>query len=252
VEKQSLEVLLGLGLSVEEIGKRFRKDPSTVSYWLQRHGLTPARGDEQPTRSGIPRDRLEDLVERGMTIAEIAAEVGRSKSTVRLWLARYGFRTKNKVGPRHTGASVEGRSTGRREIVMSCIHHGETAFVLEGRGYYRCKRCRADRVAARRRKAKATLVQEAGGRCVICGYDRHPAALEFHHLDRSQKRLTLSRNGAALSLDAMRAEAAKCVLLCSNCHAEVEAGVTTIPARVRDGPSAGKVDPRRWSQANTP
>ncbi|HVP02814.1 MAG TPA: hypothetical protein VMT10_09610 [Solirubrobacteraceae bacterium] len=28
----------------------------------------------------------------------------------------------------------------------------------------------------------------------------------------------------------MRAEARKCVLLCANCHAEVEAGETALPA----------------------
>jgi 5-methylcytosine-specific restriction endonuclease McrA len=119
---------------------------------------------------------------------------------------------------------------------MTCVRHGQTEFVLEGRGYYRCKRCRADRVSEHRRKLKALLVAEAGGRCVVCGYDRYVGALEFHHLDPAQKRLTLSRNGVTLSLDAVRAEAAKCVLVCSNCHAEVEAGVTRVPARVRDGP----------------
>jgi hypothetical protein len=31
-----------------------------------------------------------------------------------------------------------------------------------------------------------------------------------------------------MALEAARAEAAKCVLLCANCHAEVEAGVATV------------------------
>jgi ribosomal protein L30E len=30
------------------------------------------------------------------------------------------------------------------------------------------------------------------------------------------------------SLDAVRAEAAKCVLLCANCHSEAEAGIVTL------------------------
>ena len=68
-------------------------------------------------------------------------------------------------------------------------------------------------------------MSEAGGRCCICGYDKYIGALEFHHLDRAEKRLTLSRNGATLALETLRAEARKCVLVCSNCHAELEAGV---------------------------
>jgi hypothetical protein len=115
-----------------------------------------------------------------------------------------------------------------RTIVASCRTHGEAEFVLEGRGYYRCKRCRAERVAARHRKVKALLVAEAGGSCRLCGYDRCAAALEFHHRDPGAKRFGLAHMGVARSLERAREEAAKCVLLCSNCHAEVEPGVWTL------------------------
>jgi hypothetical protein len=100
--------------------------------------------------------------------------------------------------------------------------------VLEGRGYYRCRRCRAERVAQRRRDVKASLVAEAGGRCIVCGYDRYLGALEFHHLDPGEKRLEVNAAGAGISLARLRAEARKCVLLCSNCLAEVENGVTRL------------------------
>jgi 5-methylcytosine-specific restriction endonuclease McrA len=101
--------------------------------------------------------------------------------------------------------------------------------VIEGRGYYRCKLCRQEQVAQHRRNLKALLVAEAGGRCVLCGYDRCASALEFHHLDPVEKRLGISAGGLSLSLDVLRREVAKCVLLCSNCHAEVESGVSVIP-----------------------
>jgi hypothetical protein len=76
---------------------------------------------------------------------------------------------------------------------------------------------------------KQILVEEAGGACALCGYDRHVGALQLHHIDRSTKRFSMSLRGVARSLERSQAEAAKCVLLCSNCHAEVEAGVTTFP-----------------------
>lgn len=75
---------------------------------------------------------------------------------------------------------------------------------------------------------KSTLVAEAGGCCRLCGYDRCVSALEFHHIDPLQKRLGISAGGLTQSLAALRQEAAKCVLLCSNCHAEVESGVRAI------------------------
>jgi 5-methylcytosine-specific restriction endonuclease McrA len=111
-----------------------------------------------------------------------------------------------------------------------CRTHGHTEYVLEGRGYYRCKECRKQRVMEWRRRAKRRLIAEAGGCCRLCGYDAYEGALHFHHLDPAQKEFGLSLRGVARSLDRMRAEAAKCVLLCSNCHAEVEAGVATLSA----------------------
>jgi hypothetical protein len=112
-----------------------------------------------------------------------------------------------------------------------------TDYVLEGRGYYRCKRCRSEGIAEHRRRLKRLMVHEAGGCCRICGYSGSLAALEFHHLDPLEKRVGISANGLTLSLQALRAEVAKCVLLCSNCHAEVENGYRTLPVELgRDIP----------------
>jgi hypothetical protein len=56
-------------------------------------------------------------------------------------------------------------------------------------------------------------------------------ALHFHHLDPSVKRLAINAKGVAVALEKLRAEARKCVLLCSNCHAEVEDGIVSVPAQ---------------------
>jgi hypothetical protein len=83
-------------------------------------------------------------------------------------------------------------------------------------------------------KLKRILVEEAGGACVLCGYARFPAALQFHHLDPSTKEFALTREGMTRSLARGRDEARKCVLLCANCHAEVEGGFTQLPLRSAD------------------
>jgi hypothetical protein len=172
---------------------------------------------------------IEQLVNDGMTIAEIAVELGVSAVTVRRRLARFGLRT---AGTRRIGDQRAAKEAGVAAINLTCVRHGETDFVLEGCGYYRCKLCRAEKVSRRRREVKAVLVAEAGGRCSVCGYDRYVGALEFHHLDPAKKRLEVSGGGVTRSLDAARAEARKCVLLCSNCHVEVENGVTNLPDTV--------------------
>lgn len=229
MDKESLELLLARGLSVEEIGRRFGRHPSTVSYWMKKYGLVANHAGRHAARGAIARERLEELVDAGLSISEIAHAVDRSKATVRHWLGRYELRTLNAEARREfQGAKDAGFAT----VTMRCRRHGETEFGIEGRGYYRCKRCRSDSVARHRRRLKEMLVAEAGGACAICGYDRYLGALEFHHLDPSEKRLTISQNGATLSLDTLRTEARKCVLVCSNCHAEIESGAISIPARV--------------------
>jgi hypothetical protein len=120
---------------------------------------------------------------------------------------------------------------GRRlqTTILVCPIHGETEFVLRSDGGTRCKRCRCDAVIRRRRRVKEILVEEAGGRCVICGYDRYVGGLAFHHLDRATKVTGLAHRGRALAIATLREEAKKCVLLCHNCHAEVEAGLAVVP-----------------------
>lgn len=231
MDKGSLEVLLGQRLSVAQIARRFGKDPSTVSYWMNKYGLEAVNRDKHSAKGGLTRETLEPMVEAGMTIAEIAEAVGLSKGIVRHWLGSYGLRTQNAAGRRSASIVGTAKDEGRLTITMECRHHGATEFFLEGRGYYRCKRCRSEAVARRRRKVKAILVAEAGGQCCVCGYSRSFAALEFHHLDRTQKRMTVSARGVAYALKTLREEAAKCVLLCANCHVEVENGLVQLPIK---------------------
>ena len=181
-------------------------------------------------RGALTREELTSLVEEELSIGAIAAVVGRSKPTVRHWLKQYGLETyaqQGRLGKRSTRAA---KAAGKATVVRRCRRHGVTEFWLEGRGYYRCKRCRMERVSRRRRKMKLTLVAEAGGACALCGYDRCVGALHFHHVDPSTKQFHLSMQGVTRSLAAARAEMAKCVLLCANCHAEVEAGLAILPA----------------------
>ncbi len=230
LDKDSLKLLLAQGLSVEQIAKRFGRPSSTVAYWMAQHGLA-ALGRDKHATGGIERERLEELVDAGMTIAEIGAAVGLSKSTVGYWLRRHQLRTRNKVGRRLAREMREAKAAGLAVITFECIHHGATEYVLEGRGYYRCKRCRSESISRHRRRLKERLVSEAGGCCAICGYARTVAALEFHHVDPATKRFGISAGGLTQSLKTLRQEIADCVLLCANCHAEVEHGITTLPLK---------------------
>ena len=232
MQKEALELLLGQGLSIEKIATRFGKDPSTISNWLRKYGLTAVNREKHAAKGGLDQEQLARLVAAGMTIAEIAAELDRSKTAVRHWLRRHGLKTMHGRGRRPAGEPRVAAEGAPRMVMLECRHHGQVEFVLEGRGYYRCRQCRTDSVTRRRRKLKVMLVAEAGGGCAVCGYDRHLRALAFHHVDPAEKRLQISWNGVTQSIETLRTEAQKCVLLCANCHAEVEDGLIELPATV--------------------
>ncbi len=85
----------------------------------------------------------------------------------------------------------------------------------------------------RRRNLKAKAIAFKGGKCMLCGYDQCNAALEFHRVDNRMKTFGLSRKGIIRSWDSIEKELDKCVLICANCHREVEAGMKEIPATSR-------------------
>lgn len=205
-----------------EIGRRFGKDPSTVGYWVKKHGLQAVNREKHAAQGGLMREELEPHVAAGMSTRQIAEALGRSQTTVRHWLREYGLKTRHAES---RGESVDMRRMRMEVVRRECPQHGLTDFKRRNPSGYRCLKCRSEAVVRRRRKVKRILVEEAGGACSGCGYSRCIAALEFHHLEPAEKMFSLSHRGVARSLARARAEADKCVLLCSNCHAEVEAGV---------------------------
>jgi len=82
-------------------------------------------------------------------------------------------------------------------------------------------------VAKRRRKIKLLAIQYKGGKCQICGYNKYPGALDLHHI--GQKSFGIADRGHTKSWERIKQELDKCVLVCANCHRELEAGITQLP-----------------------
>jgi transposase len=191
-------------------------------------------GKRRGPRGALDKRKLAGLVADGLTVRELATELDRSSTTVRYWLKKHGITLKRRGRVR-----IHGKEDDTRKRIKSiCQKHGVTDFALRGK-YYRCLRCGSEAVMCRRRNVRQRLVKEFGGACAICGYDV-PIALEFHHLDPHAKSFGLAARGMTRSFQSLREEAAKCVLLCSNCHAQVEAGILRPPAKL----TAAKLGPR--------
>ena len=57
----------------------------------------------------------------------------------------------------------------------------------------------------------------------MCGYDRCETALVFHHKESDGKDFGVASKGYTRSWEKVKQELDKCMLLCSNCHAEIHA-----------------------------
>jgi transposase-like protein len=226
MERDWLEEQLDAGRSIEAIAREVGRHPSTVGYWVRKHGLRSTYVDRHTARGGIARDELAALVEAGLAIRAMAAQLGVSYATVRHWLRVHDLRTAWSAEQERRKAA---RAIAATRLPGTCPVHGDVLLAVRTERF-RCERCAREAVASRRRAVKAVLVAEAGGACVLCGYDEAPAALHFHHLDPAEKAFALAAHGVSRSLDRARAEAAKCVLLCANCHAAVESGVRELPS----------------------
>lgn len=83
-----------------------------------------------------------------------------------------------------------------------------------------------------RKNLKSKLVHALGGSCVCCGYNKSLCALTFHHLDPSEKKFTIGKVKVTNeSLIEIVEETKKCVLVCNNCHSEINAGLREVPEK---------------------
>ena len=83
-------------------------------------------------------------------------------------------------------------------------------------------------VAKRRRTLKAKAIEYKGGKCQICGYNKYHGSLDLHHLNPDQKKFEIGYRGYTRSWEKVKAELDKCVLVCANCHRELEAGIASL------------------------
>ena len=89
-----------------------------------------------------------------------------------------------------------------------------------------CYDCMPDGIQLTRGMFLAKIKETRGGKCVRCGYNKCLKALEFHHLDPSQKDFTISNDH--FRLEETVNESKKCILICSNCHKELHDNMWSI------------------------
>lgn len=99
---------------------------------------------------------------------------------------------------------------------------GKTSVAASGRVWRQTAEYKASqvvRVRVRRQQRKAWLREiKSKLSCVKCGFNKHPAALQFHHLENKVDGVTKLVCNTSKSYEFIRLEMAKCEVLCANCH----------------------------------
>lgn len=92
--------------------------------------------------------------------------------------------------------------------------------------YHCSKKVRKSSHKARLRNRKKALIElklSFGGKCSLCGYNKCLTSLSFHHKNEKSKidgvsNILFKGNGKKAAFE----EAKKCILVCANCHGEIE------------------------------
>ena len=159
-------------------------------------------------------NKLKELVELGLSQRAIAEQLNTSQTNIRYWLKKHNLTTfKPIVNTRECPCC-------KNNLPLDAFYARRGK---DGSSVY-CKECTSDQSLKRQRALKEQAIQYKGGKCSVCDYSKYQGALEFHHLDPSEKDFTISQVRHT-SFEKIKKELDKCVLLCANCHREVHAGL---------------------------
>ena len=151
---------------------------------------------------------LQQYINLNYSTRKIAELENSSQTNVRHWLKKYNLKTNIKQ------FSI-------KEYSCKC---GETdPKMFYGHMKQNCIKCHNIRTTINGKNNRLFAVEYLGGKCSNCGYDKHTAALDIHHLDPTIKDKNF-KNMRGWNKDRIISEINQCVLLCRNCHAEVHAG----------------------------
>lgn len=169
------------------------------------------------------------LINKDYSINDIAKELNKSKTTIRYWLKKYKLKTSHpfrKNKEKYIRLINDGEafcSKCEKNKPIDEFYNTEKSIKNH---YPYCKSCSNIISVKRQRDIKLKCLKYKGGCCVFCGYDKYYGALEFHHINPKEKDFTIAVS--CKSFNNLLNELDKCILVCSNCHKELHAGLIDI------------------------
>lgn len=183
------------------------------------------------------KDEIIRLRGEGKSYNEISDELGCAKSTVSFHCKKNGLGSFNKSKltdedkelmnvfyQTHTlNETTKKFNVSEGTVKRYCAKNKRSNLTPEEK-----KKKRSEAVKKRRDKVKIMSIEYMGSKCECCGYDKCNSALEFHHKDPNKKDFGISSKGYTRSWEKVKEELDKCIMVCSNCHREIHAGLIVI------------------------
>ena len=215
------------GLTVNQIIKKLNCSRGNVSYHIRKVGLG---GRIDDLLFGIDEETINKIVELRLsqkTYLEISKQVNISEDRLKricrnnkLNMASHNCsKTFNKDDVTKYYLTVKSlrKTANHFNTTRDTIRkHIDDINIIKERGRTISK---SKSVIEWRKRKKIELVKYKGGRCEKCGYDKSISALCFHHLDPDQKDFSISCK--SYSIERLKKEVDKCILVCANCHIEL-------------------------------
>lgn len=166
----------------------------------------------------ITKEKLQDLYKQGLSMTKIAKELNVSYVTISRYTRKFDLKA-NYL-----------RNNKPKDKPKVCSKCGETDITKFNFSLYNvCKSCNGKKSKEYNQRKRLKYLELKGNKCQICGYDKYHGALEFHHTDPKDKSDKLNHQSLTQGkISFVLQELEKCILICSNCHREIHAGLINI------------------------
>lgn len=177
------------------------------------------------------REKVAEMSRNGMSYNQIKEETGLGKGTISAIC--------QKINGKKTYIELTPEKIDELQELYDQIGNIKKVALIVGISYNRLSKVLKlkkrpepksgyQRIKDRRHQTKSKLVAYKGGKCQVCGYNKCNDALEFHHIDPSTKSFTISSSNIYKNMNKLKEEVDKCMLVCSNCHKEIHAGLVNV------------------------
>ena len=173
-------------------------------------------------------EKIIELRKKGKTYLEISNELNCAKSTVSYHCRLHNLGGNNDRLTEKDKENLQKLYDNLGSIKKVAKKTGNATTTISK--YVKIKRktpqTKSNLVILWRKRTKQKLVEYKGGKCELCGYNKCIESLHFHHKNSNEKDFSIS--GMTLKYEKLKSEVDKCILVCSNCHSEIHAGLINI------------------------